>query len=121
MTSVTGSAAELWRLSVTELAGAIGSRRVSSREVVEAHLRRIEAVNPLINAVTVVLAEQALQAAKAADRASADGEQLPPFHGVPFTVKENIDLAGTATTQGAKALADAYPPRRRRPREARLA
>jgi amidase len=68
---------------------------VSGREVIEAHLRGIEAVNPLINAVTVVLGEQALDAAKAADRAAAGGGELPPFHGVPFTVKENIDLAGT--------------------------
>lgn len=105
------AARELWCLSATELAQAIRSRRVSSREVVEAHLRRIEAVNPLINAVTVVLGEQALHAAKAADRAAADGDGLPAFHGVPFTVKENIDLAGTATTQGAKALAEAYPSR----------
>jgi amidase len=112
MTGVAGLAAaatELWCLSAAELAEAIRSRRVSSREVVEAHLRRIEAVNPLINAVTVVLGEQALQAAKAADGEAADGGELPPFHGVPFTVKENIDLAATATTQGAKALADAYP------------
>jgi amidase len=105
------AAREPWCLSATELAQAIRSKRVSSREVIEAHLRRIEAVNPLINAVTVVLSEQALHAAKAADRAAARGDELPPFHGVPFTVKENIDLAGTATTQGAKALADAYPSR----------
>ena len=105
------AACELWCLSATELAAAIRSRQVSSREVIGAHLRRIEAVNPLINAVTVVLGEQALQAAKAADRAAARGEQLPPFHGVPFTVKENIDLADTATTQGAQALAGAYPSR----------
>ena len=105
------AACELWCLSATELAAAIRSRQVSSREVIQAHLRRIEAVNPLINAVTVVLGEQALQAAKAADRAAARGEQLPPFHGVPFTVKENIDLADTATTQGAQALAGAYPSR----------
>lgn len=91
ITSAAGRAAaatELWCLSATELAQAIRSRRVSSRKVIEAHLRRIEAVNPLINAVTVVLGEQALQAAKAADRAAARGEELPPFHGVPFTVKK---------------------------------
>lgn len=114
MTGVAGgivAASELWGMSATELAGAIRSRQVSSGEVVEAHLRRIEAVNPSINAVTVVLAEQALEAAKAADGAFARGGELPPFHGVPFTVKENIDLAGTATTQGAKALAGAYPSR----------
>ena len=99
--SVT-TATELWRMSATELAEAIRSRQASSREVIEAHLRRIEAVNPAVNAVTVVLGEQALEAAKAADRAAAGGGDLPPLHGVPFTVKENIDLAGTPTTQGSR-------------------
>lgn len=100
---------DLWRMSATELAVAIRARQASSREVIEAHLRRIEEVNPAINAVTVVLADQALEAAAAADRAAASGGELPPLHGVPFTVKENIDLAGTPTTQGLKALANAYP------------
>jgi amidase len=100
---------DLWRMSATELAEAIRSRQASSREVIEAHLRRIEKVDPAVNAVTVVLAEQALESAKAADRAITDGGDLPPLHGVPFTVKGNIDLAGTPTTHGIKALAAAYP------------
>ena len=100
---------DLWRMSAMELAEAIRSKQVSSQEVIESHLGRIEAVNPSINVVVIVLAEQALEAAKAADRAAARRETLPPFHGVPFTVKGNIDLAGTPTTQGVKALADAYP------------
>jgi amidase len=100
---------DLWRMSALELAGAIRSRRASSREVVEAHLRRIEAVNASVNAVAMVLAEQALEAARAADRAAAGGGDLPRFHGVPFTVKSNIDVAGTPTTQGVAALAGAYP------------
>ena len=103
------TAVDLWRMSATELASAIRSGRASSQEVVEAHLRRIGAVNPAVNAVTVVLGERAVEAAKAADRALATGGDLPPFHGVPFTVKENIDLAGTPTTQGARALAGSYP------------
>ena len=96
-------------MSATELAEAIRSRQVSSQDVIQAHLERIEAVNGSINAVVIVMAEQALKAARAADRAVAAGADLGPFHGVPFTVKENIDVAGTPTTQGFKALADAYP------------
>lgn len=107
--SVT-TATDLWRMSATELAALIKSRQASSQEVVEAHLRRIDAVNPKVNAVTVVLADQALEAAKAADRAVASAEELPPFHGVPFTVKENIDLVGTPSTMGLTALAESYPP-----------
>src|SRR5829696_2407036 len=107
---MSGTTTDLWRMSATDLAEAIRSRQASSQEVIEAHLRRIEAVNPSVNAVTVVLGEQALEAAKAADRAVvAGGGDLPPFHGVPFTIKANIDLAGTPTTNGVKALAAAYP------------
>jgi amidase len=102
---------EFWRMSATELAQAIRSKQACSREVVEAHLQRIEAVNPAVNAVTVVLGEQAVEAARAADRAVAADVDLPPFHGVPFTVKGNVDLAGTPTTHGTKALANAYPSR----------
>src|SRR5512133_511817 len=105
------TATELWRMSATELAEAIRSRQVSSQEVIEAHLQRIEAVNGSINAVVIVMAEQTLKAAKTADHAVADGADLGPFHGVPFTVKENIDVAGTPTTQGFAALAKAYPTR----------
>jgi amidase len=107
----TAAATELWQMSATELAEAIRTRQASSAEVVQAHLRRIEAVNPAINAVVIVLGEQALQAAEAAGRAVAAGADLPPLHGVPFTIKDSIDVAGTPTTQGLKALAGAYPGR----------
>jgi amidase len=98
---------EIWRRSATELAGAIAGGELSAVEVVQSHLDRIEAVNPAVNAVTLVLAEDALQAAKEADRAVAAGEPLGVLHGVPFTIKENLDVAGSATTQGVPALADA--------------
>jgi amidase len=103
------AATELWRLSELELAEAIRSRQVSVREVVEAHLRRIDAVDPAVNALPVVLAEEALAAATAADRKLAAREALPRLHGVPFVVKSNIDVKGTPTTQGIRAFADAYP------------
>lgn len=102
-------ATELWRMSALGMAEAIRTRQVSSQEVIEAHLRRIEAVDPVVNAVPVVLAEQALETAKAADRTVASGARLPRFHGVPFVVKSNIDVAGTPTTRGVKAFAEAFP------------
>ena len=105
-------ATDLCRMSATELAEAIRSGQVSSHEVVEAHLRRIEEVNPAVNAVPVVPGEQALEAARAANRAAARGGELPPLHGVPFTVKGNIDLADTPTTYGIKALVAAVGARR---------
>lgn len=97
--------AQLVRRSATELAALIADRQVSSREVVTAFLDRIDAVNPTINAITVVLAEQALAAAEEADRHPPSG----PLHGVPITVKENIDLFGTPTTSGVAAFVDAMP------------
>jgi amidase len=101
---------ELWRNSAVELAAMIRDREVSSREVVQAHLDRVEAVNPHLNAIVRLLPDQALAAADAADRAVADGSRLGPLHGVPFTIKENIDLAGTPTTQAVPALAEAVAP-----------
>jgi amidase len=102
---------ELWRKSAVELAAMIRDREVSSREVVQAHLDRIEAVNPSLNAIVRLLPDEALAAADEADAADrAGGDQRGPLHGVPFTVKENIDLAGTATTQAVPALAQAVAP-----------
>jgi amidase len=101
---------ELWQLGALELAGMIRAGEVSSREVVEAHLARIDAVNPRLNAVVRRLDDTALAAADAADAARAGGATLGRFHGVPITVKENIDLAGTPTTQGVPALAEAIAP-----------
>ena len=95
---------ELWRTGASELAAMIRKREVTSREVVDAHLQRIDATNDAINAVTVTLVESALAAADRADRELASGAEPPPLHGVPFTVKENIDLAGSSTTQGLVAM-----------------
>lgn len=97
----------LWRKGALELAGLISRREVSSREVVQAHLDRIDEVNPVLNAIVRRMDTEALAAADAADAAVAAGGPLGVFHGVPVTVKENIDLAGTPTTQAVVALAEA--------------
>jgi amidase len=102
-----GPVTELWQLGAVELAGRIRAGDVSSREAVEAHVRRVEKVNDDLNAIVRLLADEALTAADAADSAVAAGGPLGPLHGVPITVKENIDVAGTPTTQGVRALADA--------------
>lgn len=104
---VTAGSGEPWGLGAAALAEGIRSRQFTSAEVVDAHLRRIEGVNPIVNAMTVVLADEARRAARDADKAVAAGGPLGALHGVPFTVKENIDLAGTATTIGLRALAGA--------------
>ena len=99
---------ELILKSASELATLISKKDVSSREVVEAHLNRIQEVNPEINAITIVLEDSAMSMAEAADKASEDLRKRP-FHGVPITVKENIDYVGVPTTNGLKLLEDSYP------------
>jgi amidase len=98
---------ELWQMGALELAGLIRGGEVSSREVVEDHLVRVDKVNGQLNAIVRLLADEALAAADDADRAIADGRALGQLHGVPCTVKENIDVAGTPTTQGVLALSEA--------------
>ena len=97
---------DLWRASAGELADAIRRGEVSSADVIESHLARVEAVNGHLNAVTRVLADEARAAAQAADEAVAAGADLGPLHGVPISVKENIAVAGTPTTNGVPAYAD---------------
>jgi len=98
---------ELWQMGALELARMIRAGEVSSREVVEAHLVRVDKVNGQLNAIVRLLADEALVAADIADRAVAEGRELGELHGVPCTVKENIDVAGTPTTQGVLALSEA--------------
>ena len=84
----------------TGLAELIRTRQVSPVEVVKAHLDRIAAVDPKVNAI-VTVNEGALKAAKEAEAAIMAGEELGPLHGVPFTVKDSIDTAGVMTQRGS--------------------
>jgi amidase len=92
------------------LARMIRSRELSATELLEATLAQIDAVNPALNAIVKVLGDEARAEAAAADRKLAAGEKVGPLHGVPFTVKENIDMAGLPTTWGVPALAQAITP-----------
>jgi aspartyl-tRNA(Asn)/glutamyl-tRNA(Gln) amidotransferase subunit A len=84
----------------TKLADMIRSREVSAVEVVKAHLDRIQAVDPQINAI-VTLTDDVLEKAEAADAAVRAGDELGVLHGVPFTVKDSIDTAGVLTQRGS--------------------
>ena len=97
---------ELWRWSATALAHGIRTRAISSREATMACLRRIEQVNPALNALVEVSPEEAIDAADAADRAVAAGAVLGPLHGVPVSIKVNSDERGHATTNGVAAFKD---------------
>lgn len=97
---------EIWRWDATRTAAAIAGREVSSREAVTSCLARLAAVNARLNAVTVDLGAHALEAADRADAAVARGDALGPLHGVPVSIKENVDQAGCATTNGIVAFRD---------------
>lgn len=97
---------ELWQESASSLANKIRTGATTSREVIEAHLERIEAVNGALNAIVEVRPDEVRRGADAADAKVKEGARLGPLHGVPFTIKTNIDVAGYTTTQGTEALKD---------------
>ncbi|HVL57937.1 MAG TPA: amidase family protein [Burkholderiaceae bacterium] len=101
---------ELWRLDATALAQGIRAGEFSSRDAVASCLQRLHAVNPALNAVVDLRDDEALAEADAADRASAQERASRPLHGVPVTVKVNVDFAGRATTNGIVALRNAIAP-----------
>jgi aspartyl-tRNA(Asn)/glutamyl-tRNA(Gln) amidotransferase subunit A len=91
---------ELTALDATQLAHLIRNGDVSPVEVMQAHLDRIAAVDPRVNAI-VTLSDDALRSARAAEAAVLSGQDLGPLHGVPFTVKDSIDTAGVLTQRGS--------------------
>jgi len=92
--------------SAVEIATLIRSRKISAREALEHFLKRVETYNPKLNAIIWMNAERARQRADAADAALAKGESWGPLHGVPMTIKESYDVAGSPTTWGDPALKD---------------
>jgi amidase len=93
----------IWQWSAVETAAAIRAGAISSVEVTGGHIERMRAVNPKLNAVVVDLSEEALKAAKAADQARAKGTELGLLHGVPITIKENVDYEGRPNPNGVPA------------------
>ncbi|WP_267128864.1 amidase family protein, partial [Ornithinicoccus halotolerans] len=106
-----GGAAELLSLSTVALSRALRHREVSAREVLQAHLDRIEQVNDTVNAVVTLVPEQAMAAAEQADElaATVPPGELPPLHGVPMTHKDTHLTAGIRTTFGSPVHAGLVP------------
>jgi aspartyl-tRNA(Asn)/glutamyl-tRNA(Gln) amidotransferase subunit A len=100
-TAQSAATQPLHYFDATAFAELIRTKRITSREVIQAHLDRIESVNPKVNAIVTLMAEDALKGADAADRAVASGAELGPLHGVPFTAKDSIDTAGVLTQRGS--------------------
>lgn len=100
----------IWQLSATDLAGAIATREISALEAVQATIERMHAVNPALNAVVDDLSASAIDTARAHDKALSTGQPIGPLHGVPVTIKENIDQQGRATPNGVAAFKDVIAP-----------
>ena len=100
---------EIIYASAKSMAQAIQDKEVSAVELVEAHLARIEKVNPTINAVVQLAADRARAEAADADSALARGESKGALHGVPFTLKDSIDTEGVVTTGGTLGRKDFVP------------
>ena len=96
-----GTQDELCELSAIELASRIRLKQVSAREVMSAHLARIERINPKVNAIVTLVAERALGDAARADELTARGGPLGVLHGLPVAHKDLVDTAGIRTTRGS--------------------
>ena len=96
-------------LSAVDLAGRIRRKDVSAREVMAAHLARIERVNPKVNAIVTLVAERATADAARADEQTARGGALGVLHGLPVAHKDLVDTAGIRTTRGSRFYSDNVP------------
>jgi len=101
---------ELWQLSAAELRARVGRRELSAVEVTRAHLERLEAVEPKVDAFLSTLADRALDQAGRLDQALASGRPPPPLAGVPVAIKDVLDIDGVVTTCGSRVLAGYRPP-----------
>ena len=101
--------ADINEFYLADLSWRIASRELSSSEVVDAALARLERMQAKLNAFITVLAEPAIAEAKRADEEIARGRPRGPLHGVPVTIKDMFETAGVLTTGGSKILADWVP------------
>jgi len=100
----------LWQWSATEVVAATTGKEVRCSEVAESVVARMREVNPHLNAITLDLGDDALAAAAALDEALARGEAPGALHGVPLTIKDNVDVKGQRTPNGLPALAGVIAP-----------
>ncbi len=101
--------ADMHFMTIAEMAAALEAKTLSPVELTETLLRRIEALNPQLNAFITVTADAALDAAREAERDIAGGVYLGPMHGVPFGLKDIYDTKGILTTGHSKTCADRIP------------
>lgn len=96
-------------LTATEQARMVRQKKISARELLELHLKRIETVNPRVNAIVTLVADKARAAAAAADEAQAQGKPLGVLHGLPIAHKDLVNTKGIRTTYGSPLMRDFVP------------
>src|SRR5260370_38222785 len=99
-------AADICFLSAVEMAGLIRGKKLSAREAMAAHLKQIERLNPKVNAIVTLVAEQAMEHARKADEARARGRALGPLPGLPVAHKDLVETPGIGTTFCSPLLQD---------------
>ncbi len=105
------SGPELCEMSAVELVGRLARKQVSAREVMTAHLAQIERLNPKVNAIVTLVAEQAMAVASKADESILRRAPVGVLHGLPVAHKDLVDTAGIRTTRGSQFLRDNVPTR----------
>ena len=93
-------------LSAVDIAAKIRNKEISAVEALDTYLDRVDRYNKDINAIVVDVRDRARDAAQEMDAAIARGDEVGPLHGVPMTIKESYNLAGTPTTWGSPEWAD---------------
>ena len=101
---------ELWQLSAVEMVRGMAEGAFSSEEIVRSVADRVRAENGALNAIVYDYCDAAIEQAREADEARARGDELGTLHGVPVTVKVNVDVEGTPNTNGLPAFADNISP-----------
>ncbi len=96
-------------MSAIEMAQLIRAKKLSAREALAAHLKQIERVNPKVNAIVTLVADQAADAAAKADEMQAHNEKLGPLHGLPVAHKDLLETRGIRTTFGSPLFKDYVP------------
>ncbi|HIG37286.1 MAG TPA: hypothetical protein EYQ12_07210 [Oceanospirillaceae bacterium] len=104
---MTSTKKPLWQLSAGQTTAHIKAGNISCEAVMQAHLDRATQTQSL-NAITTRYDDQAMSEARAADQALASGKAVGPLHGVPVTIKENIDQYGLATSNGVRDFEELY-------------
>jgi aspartyl-tRNA(Asn)/glutamyl-tRNA(Gln) amidotransferase subunit A len=103
------SAGPLWQLSASELTTAYGQGTITPQEALAATLKRVEEVNPLLNALITLNGDGARTAANASAERWRAGQPRGPLDGVPITIKDNLFVAGLRATWGSRLYADHVP------------